>query len=367
MKNQIVILFIALISTSVTSFAQNGTKPSLTVLNIDAQGINYDPVQLGNIVRLEMDKLDKFQVMDKYDVSYLVEKNNLKIDNCYGKICLLEIGKLIKSDKMLTGSVERIGRALIVTTRLIDVKTETIEKAEVVEFLDLQNELQRMIGLTIRQMFDLKVDQDLLTLLTKKDNIDNAITAPNVGRLNLSGPRMGLSLLTGDAATVFRAAKSEGGYNTFPLLFQFGYQFEIQYLNEGNIQGLFEVIPMISGVEQGLFIPSMTILHGLRNNKNGVEFAFGPTISVARYSEGYFVGDEWFLSQEWDYSSGNENPNEIVSRLDSRGRIQFTTGFILAAGFTLKSGKLNIPVNAYIIPRKGNFRVGVSFGFNAKR
>jgi hypothetical protein len=367
MKKQIVILFLVLISISVTSFAQNGTKPSLTVLNIDAQGVSYSPVQLGNIVRLEMDKLDQFQVMDKYDVIYLIEKNNLKIDNCYGKICLLEIGKLIKSDKMLTGSVERIGKTIIVTMRLIDVKTETIEKTEVNEFLDLQNEMQRMVNITIREMFDLEIDQELLTLLTKKDNIDNAITAPNVGRLNLSGPRMGLSLLMGEAGEVFQAPENQGGYDAFPLLLQFGYQFEIQYLNEGSVQGLFEVIPMISGVEQGLFIPSMTILHGLRNNKNGLEFAFGPTISVARYAEGYYQSGDWFLRQQWESPTGQQNPNEIVSRLDSRGRIQFSTGFVLAAGFTLKSGKLNIPINAYIIPRKGNFRVGVSFGFNVKR
>ena len=164
-----------------------------------------------------------------------------------------------------------------------------------------------------------------------------------------------------------QAPKSEGGYNSFPALFQFGYQFEVQYLNEGNIQGLFEVIPMITGVEQGLFIPSMTVLHGLRNNKNGLEIAFGPTVSVTRYAEGYFIGDQWFLSQEWRSANGEPNPNEIVSRLDSRGRIQFSTGFVVAAGFTLKSGKLNIPVNAYVIPSKGNFRVGVSFGFNVRR
>lgn len=367
MKKQIVIFFIALISTSVTSFAQYGTKPSLTVLNIDAQGINYDAIQVGNIARLEMDKLDRFEVMDKYDVAYLVEKNKLKIENCYGKICLLEVGKLIKSDKMLTGSVERIGRNIIVTMRLIDVKKEIIEKTEVNEFLDLQNELQRMVNITIREMFELEVDANLLSLLTKKDNIDNAITEPNVGRLNLSGPRMGASLLMGEAGEVFQAPGNQGGYDAFPVLFQFGYQFEVQYLNEGNIQGLFEVLPMISGVEQGLFIPSMTILHGLRNNKNGLEFAFGPTISVARYADGYYEGGEWFLWQEWDSPNNEPNPNPTVSRLDSRGQVQFSTGFVLAAGFTLKSGKLNIPINAYIIPRKNNFRVGVSFGFNAKR
>ena len=47
---------------------------------------------MGNLVRMELDKLQKYEVVDRYDVAYLIEKNDLKIDNCFGKICLLEIG-----------------------------------------------------------------------------------------------------------------------------------------------------------------------------------------------------------------------------------------------------------------------------------
>lgn len=350
--------------------AQNGTQPSLTVLNIDAQGVEYTSVQIGNLVRLEMDKLGKFEVMDKYDVSYLVEKNELKIDNCYGKICLLEVGNLIKSDKMFTGSVERYGKNIIITLRLIDVKKGIIEKTQVNEFLNLQNEMQRMIGIAVHDMFGLENDAALVSLLTQKENLDNAITFPNEPRLNLSGPRMGVSVLTGQAAEIYQAPQSQGGFNAFPALFQFGYQFEVQYLNEGDIQGLFEFIPLVSGVEQNFFIPSVTVLHGLRNNKNGLEFAFGPTISVAKFAEGYYDTDgSWKLDYEWynSHQNGEPNPNTIVSRLDSRGDLQLSTGFVVAAGFTIKSGKLNIPLNLYVVPRRDNFRIGASFGFNARR
>jgi hypothetical protein len=361
-----------LMAFGLTNINAQDAQPSLTVLNIDAQEIEYTPIQIGNLVRMEMDKLGTFEVMDKYDVAYLVEKNELKIDNCYGKICLVEVGKLIKSDKMFTGSIERYGKTIIITLRLIDVKNDVIEKTQVNEFLNLQNEMQRMIGIAIHDMFGLKNDADMVRLLTQKENLDNAITMPDEARLNLSGPRMGMSLLMGEAAAIYQAPQSEGGFDALPVLFQFGYQFEVQYLNEGNIQGLFEFIPLVGGIEQGFFIPSLTILNGLRSNKNGVEFAFGPTISMARYADGYYDGNgDWFLEYDWwnDNNNPNNEPNpySITSRLDSRGNIRFSTGFVIAGGFTLKSGKMNIPINAYIVPRKDNFRVGVSFGFNARR
>lgn len=367
MKNLLFCILIVAFSFSMAN-AQIGVQPSLSVLNIDAQGVEYTAVQLGNLVRLEMDKLGKFEVMDKYDVAYLVEKNELKIDNCYGKICLLEVGNLIKSDKMFTGSVERYGKNIIITLRLIDVKKGVIEKTQVNEFLNLQNEMQRMIGIAIHDMFGLENDAALVNLLTQKENLDNAITLPDEPRLNLSGPRMGVSVLTGQAADIYQAPKSQGGFNAFPALFQFGYQFEVQYLNEGNMQGLFEFIPLVSGVEQNFFIPSITVLHGLRNNKNGLEFAFGPTISAARFADGYYDADgAWKLEYEWFSGNTEPNPNPIVSRLDSRGDLAISTGFVVAAGFTIKSGKLNIPLNVYVVPRRDNFRVGASFGFNARR
>lgn len=364
MKRQIILTLLAICTFS---FVQ-AQKQSLSVLNIDAQGVEFSSVQIGNLVRLEMDKLDKFEVMDKYDVAYLVEKNELKIENCYGKICLLEVGKLIGSDKMFTGSVERYSKTIIVTLRLIDVKKGIIEKTQVNEFLNLQNEMQRMIGITVHDMFGLENEPSVVSLLTQNENLDNAITMPNEPRLNLSGPRMGVSYLAGEAGEIYQAPKGNGGFDAYPALFQFGYQFEVQYLNEGNIQGLFEFIPLVSGLEQGFFIPSLTILHGLRNNKNGIEFAFGPTLSLARYANGYYDADNnWNLEYDWTSPTGEPNPNSIVSRLDSRGALDISTGFVIAAGFTVKSGKLNIPMNVYIVPRKNNFRIGASFGFNARR
>ena len=48
---------------------------------------------------------------------------------------MIEVGKSLKVDKMLTGSVEYFGEVIIVSLRLIDIGTETIEKSKVLEFV----------------------------------------------------------------------------------------------------------------------------------------------------------------------------------------------------------------------------------------
>lgn len=81
-------------------------------------------------------------------------------------------------------------------------------------------------------------------------------------------------------------------------------------------------------------------------------------------AQGYYEGGEWKLNKEW--TSGEPNPNDIFKRLDSRGNIELNAGFLFGAGFSLRSGDLNIPVNVFTVMQKKSFRAGISFGFNAK-
>ena len=345
-------------------------KPTLTVLSIDITGLKNEPQQMGNLVRTELEKLDTFEVMDRYDVAYMIEKNKLSINNCYGKLCLTEIGETIHSDKMLSGSIELYPKSIIYTLRLIDVKTKSIEKTTVMEFLNLPDELQAFTNVTVRTMFNKSIDKNVLTKLTQRNGFDNSLNNPQKERLRLDGPRLGFVGYTGNIANILQADKSVGGFEAFPMMFQFGYQFEKQYLNEGKIQALFEFVPLITGVDQGYFIPSFTLLHGLRSNVNGWEFALGPTINLSPKARGYYDdANIWHREQDWSNNPENENvknPFTIKERLDSRGDYALQSGFVLAFGRTFKSGKLNLPVNIYVIPNKDGFRIGASLGFNAK-
>jgi hypothetical protein len=350
--------------------AQEGavTREKIAVLYIDTKGFTLDPVQMGNLSRIELDKLGLFEVMDRYDVDYLAEREKIKLENCYGKICLVETGKKLGTDKMLSGSVELVAEKIIVTFRLIDVGKETVEKSQVMEFLNLRPQVQMMIEFTLRKMFALPVDDNILSKLTQNSAYESAINVPEHSRLNLSGPRMGITMFSGETAKRISAPLAEGGLDGTPVMFQFGYQFETSYLNQGGLQALFEFIPVITGLDQGQVIPSINILHGLRSNKNGIEFAFGPNFNVSKIAEGYYDdGGKWQLFSDWKLANPNGlNPPTTFKRFDTRGAFELSSAFVFAFGKSFRSGKLNIPVNAFFIPGKAGHRFGISIGFNGR-
>ena len=138
--------------------------------------------------------------------------------------------------------------------------------------------------------------------------------------VQLSGPRLGFTYITpGEAAD---SLQSKIGMT--PLFTQFGWQFETQYFALSNgTAGLVEFVGLIGGLEQNKFLPSGSLLIGIRA-PSGTEFAFGPNLSL----------------------SG--------------------AAFVLAAGHTFKNGDLNFPVNFAVVPSSKGIRFSLLFGFNAQ-
>ncbi|MBK5285596.1 MAG: hypothetical protein JJE25_09335 [Bacteroidia bacterium] len=366
-KYAFVVLMIAI---STGAFGQTGK--SLAVLNIESKGVIADAEGVGNMVRLEMEKTGMYKMFDRFDVADVMKKNNLDISNCFAKSCLLETGKLLKADKVMTGSVERFGEKIAITLKIVDVQTGDIEKANTTEYLNLQKEIHKMIGISVKKLVGIEPEKYLMdVLIAYNQPIESSLTT-----VNLSGPRAGVYYTDGLIGERMRADKTNhGGLGMYNITSVIGWQQEVQYLSAGNFQGLVECIFTGSGLESGRFIPAFTFLNGFRLNRQGWEIAFGPTFRFVRKANGYYTGTmddngefkydpikDWHLENEWTASV--KNPYPIVSNVDDRGEATLSAGLVVAAGKTFKSGYLNIPVNVYIIPNKKGNVYGLSLGFN---
>ena len=103
------------------------------------------------------------------------------------------------------------------------------------------------------------------------------------------------------------------------------WQFERRlYTSNDGVTALMEWVPLISGLEQGVALPSLNWLAGIRT-ASGVEFGIGPNITP--------VG----------------------------------VGLVVAAGVTVRSGALNVPLNVALASSSSGLRVSVMTGFNIRK
>ncbi|MGI4740192.1 MAG: hypothetical protein ACRYG7_33900 [Janthinobacterium lividum] len=139
--------------------------------------------------------------------------------------------------------------------------------------------------------------------------------------VHLSGPRIGFTVLTDGVLN--RARDQVKDLN--PFLTQFGWQFESRLFRLPNgVSGLVELVPLVGGLEQGHFIPSVSGLLGIRGPK-GFEFGLGPNVTP--------LGAD----------------------------------IVLALGTSFRSNGINFPVNLAVVPGHGGARISLLIGFNSRR
>ena len=157
------------------------------------------------------------------------------------------------------------------------------------------------------------------------------------------GPRIGATYINN--GTVRDYLDSE---NKSPVITQFGWQFETRlFTAEDGTSALLEFIPLIGGFDQGLFLPSISILTGIRNAtdaKMSIEFAVGPNFSITR---------------NWE--------NKVAP----------SVGLVIAVGTNIKKSNINFPINLVFVPSVGEkhdgkdyetgWKLSLIFGFNSRK
>ncbi|MCE3295891.1 MAG: hypothetical protein K0R65_1605 [Crocinitomicaceae bacterium] len=360
--------------------AQENNNPTIAVALPSVQNLEIPQKTAAKMINLELIKLKKFNVYDEFDVTEVMNSNPAFSKDCFGLNCLSTFGKALKVDYVISGGIDRIGNKIIISLKIIDIKRGAIYKSSFKEFGDQEEELQRMIELTLREMLGFDVQPEVESQLSFKNDV---IVASNVGRINNSGPRVGYAIVGGSLAEFATRSQDEGGLDVVPAFSMIGYQVEKQYIGTENFSALIESFVNVSGLEQGLFIPSVSLMNGFRFGKSGFEFAFGPSFGLQNTSEGFYDTDNTYgkgAGYYWrkeDYRSyANElidpnNPQPVADpkykysiNLDRRGTTSISARWVMGIGRTFKSGALNIPVNVfYSSTRKGGM-LGLSVGFN---
>jgi hypothetical protein len=364
--------------------AQN--NPTIAVANPNINTLTVRPEAAAKMMRLELIKINKYKVYDEFDMNEVIKANEEYRTGCYGQNCLTKLGNELKVDYVMSGSLDGLGNKIVVTIKIIDVKNQTLYKSSVREFDNQETEIQRMIEVVMADMHGITVDKVITDRLAFKNEI---ITSNNIGKINNSGPRIGFAYLTGSVNEFATRDEKYGGLGIQPFTSMIGYQIEGQYVGTENFSALVEGIINISGLEQGQFVPSFSLLNGFRFGKANWEFAFGPRFGITSTSQGFFDTEKkysedgiYFSQSDWtDYAIQNNNdPSkpvldqnnpgydyEFEKNFDKRGRKGLSTTFLIAFGRTFQAGALNIPVNLFYSSQKGGGYIGINMGFNVQK
>ena len=75
-----------------------------------------------SVLRVVTTKTEQFNIIDKLDLQEIIKENEIDVSNCFGKKCLLSVGKAAKVNKVITGSIESLGKKIVVTVKILNIQ-----------------------------------------------------------------------------------------------------------------------------------------------------------------------------------------------------------------------------------------------------
>jgi len=111
--------------------AQSPAKASVAVMDMEPKGVPENEVSaLSDRLRTELFRTGAFDVMERGKMQDVLKEQGFQQSGaCNTDACAVEIGQLIGVQKIIGGSLGRVGKTYTVNLRMIDVKTGRIERS----------------------------------------------------------------------------------------------------------------------------------------------------------------------------------------------------------------------------------------------
>ncbi len=142
---QLVFWFIIFISVSVI-FAQETEKLRIAILDFNNTGglSKQETITLGNRLSSMLVETDAFIVLERGQMDDILDEQGFQQTGCTTTECAVEMGELLNVEKMISGSIGKLGQTYTIDLSLIDVKTARIEKSF---FRDFKGEIDGLLNL----------------------------------------------------------------------------------------------------------------------------------------------------------------------------------------------------------------------------
>jgi hypothetical protein len=104
-----------------------GRKLQIAVIDLNGIGIsNSDAVALTNRLISELFMTQRYTILEREKISEILQEQGFQQSGCTSSECLVEMGRLLNVEQIISGSVGKIGTYYTIDLRSIEVQTGKI-------------------------------------------------------------------------------------------------------------------------------------------------------------------------------------------------------------------------------------------------
>jgi len=103
-------------------------KIRLAILDLDPVGVdNVTALTVSDLLRTELFNTGLFMVIERQQMTSILKEQEYQMSGCTSTECAVQIGRLLSANKILVGTVNKLGKSFIINARIVNVETGTME------------------------------------------------------------------------------------------------------------------------------------------------------------------------------------------------------------------------------------------------
>jgi len=101
----------------------------MAVLEFKGKGISQtDASALSDRLNNELYKLGTYRLVERNQINEILIEQGFQQSGCTSDECVVEVGKLLGAQKMVAGSISKVGDVFSVSARIVDMQSGEIDK-----------------------------------------------------------------------------------------------------------------------------------------------------------------------------------------------------------------------------------------------
>jgi|GEM_PF-1005400 len=121
------VLFSAVVSILVGLASYGQDKPAVAIMDLHALGVSQsEAISVTNLIRNELFATGQYKVVEREKMEEIAKEVGFQLSGCTSSECVVEAGRIFGVQRMVAGSLDKLGSLYVINLRMIEVETGEI-------------------------------------------------------------------------------------------------------------------------------------------------------------------------------------------------------------------------------------------------
>lgn len=120
-----------MVNSKTANVKSSGTlQYRLAVMDFQAKGVSSDVAKnVSELVRAELINSGRYLIIERSQMNQILKEQGIQQTGCTDISCAVQVGQILSANKILIGSIMKIGKNYVISGRIVDVEKGIGEKA----------------------------------------------------------------------------------------------------------------------------------------------------------------------------------------------------------------------------------------------